>query len=47
MALSVICAETTQKAEEIALSSIVWELQNESMEGNKGVPSVDEAKKFY
>lgn len=46
MALSVICAETTQKAEEIALSSIVWELQNESMEGNKGVPSVDEAKKI-
>ncbi|KAA0547486.1 LLM class flavin-dependent oxidoreductase [Bacillus sp. BGMRC 2118] len=46
MALSVICAETTQKAEEIALSSIVWELQNESMKGNKGVPSVDEAKQI-
>ncbi|MFE7062626.1 LLM class flavin-dependent oxidoreductase [Sutcliffiella sp. NPDC057660] len=46
MALSVICAETTQKAEEIALSSIAWELQNESMGENKGVPSVDEAKRF-
>ncbi|MFJ7974270.1 LLM class flavin-dependent oxidoreductase [Peribacillus sp. NPDC096379] len=46
MALSVICAETTQKAEEIALSSITWQLQNENRKGSRGVPSVDEAKEF-
>lgn len=46
MALSVICAETTQKAEEIALSWIIWELQRENGEGNQGVPSVDEAKEY-
>ncbi|MGG0671125.1 LLM class flavin-dependent oxidoreductase [Sporosarcina koreensis] len=46
LTLSVICAETTQEAEDIALSVIVWELQKENGEGNRGVPSVEEAKEF-
>src|SRR5690606_27917502 len=46
MALSVICAETTQKAEELAISSIIWQLQEENGKWNKDVPSVDEAKEY-
>lgn len=46
LTLTVICAETTEEAEDIALSSIVWELQKENREGSHGVPSVDEAKEF-
>ena len=46
MTLTVICAETTQEAEDIALSSIVWELQRENGGGKQGVPSVEEAKEF-
>lgn len=44
--LSVICAETKEEAEDIALSSIVWELQKEKGEGGEGVPSISEAKKY-
>lgn len=46
LTVTVICAETTQEAEDIALSPIVWELQKEKGEGSHGVPSVDEAKEF-
>jgi luciferase family oxidoreductase group 1 len=43
LTVSVICAETREKAEEVALSSIVWSLQRAKGEGNKGVPSIEEA----
>jgi alkanesulfonate monooxygenase SsuD/methylene tetrahydromethanopterin reductase-like flavin-dependent oxidoreductase (luciferase family) len=43
LTVSVICAETREKAEETALSSIVWSLQRAKGEGNKGVPSIEEA----
>lgn len=43
--VSVICAETTEKAEEIALSSLIWALQKEKGEG-QSVPSVQEAKNY-
>lgn len=46
LTVTVICAETTEKAEEIALSARVWSLQQERGEGNNGIPSLDEAKNY-
>lgn len=44
--VSVICAETTEKANELLLSSLVWELQKAKGEGYKGIPSIEEAKQY-
>ena len=44
--VSVICAETTEKANELTLSSLVWELQKAKGDGHKGVPSIEEAKQY-
>ncbi|MEC1524169.1 LLM class flavin-dependent oxidoreductase [Neobacillus niacini] len=44
--VSVICAETTKKAEDVALSSLVWGLQRKRGEGHRGVPSIQEAKNY-
>jgi luciferase family oxidoreductase group 1 len=44
--VSAICAETTEKADEVALSSLVWGLQRKRGEGQKGVPSIQEAKDY-
>lgn len=41
----VICAETTERAEEIALSSLLWQLQTEKGEGHV-IPSIEEALKY-
>lgn len=46
LTVSCICAETNQKAEEIALSSLVWSLQREKGEGKNGVPAIREAKEY-
>jgi luciferase family oxidoreductase group 1 len=46
LTVSAICAETTEKAEEVALSSLVWALQRGKGEG-EGVPSTEEAKHYY
>ncbi|MBN3554382.1 LLM class flavin-dependent oxidoreductase [Fictibacillus nanhaiensis] len=46
VAVSVICAETTERAEELALSGILWRKQNASGEGN-GVPSIEEAHQCF
>ena len=43
--VNTICAETDEKAEEIALSTIIWSLQRSKGEGN-GVPSIVEAKQY-
>lgn len=43
--VSVICAETDEKAEEFALSSLFWGLQRAKGEG-EAVPSIDEAKRY-
>ncbi|MFL6557657.1 MAG: LLM class flavin-dependent oxidoreductase [Bacillus sp. (in: firmicutes)] len=43
--VSVICAETDEQAEEIALSPLVWALQKANGEG-KNVPSISEAKHY-
>jgi luciferase family oxidoreductase group 1 len=44
--VSAICAETLDKAEDVALSSLVWGLQRKRGEGQKGVPSIQEAKNY-
>jgi luciferase family oxidoreductase group 1 len=44
--VTAICAETSEKAEEIALSSLVWGMQRKRGEGQKGVPSILEAKEY-
>ncbi|WP_342507929.1 LLM class flavin-dependent oxidoreductase [Sporosarcina sp. FSL K6-2383] len=44
--VSAICGETTEQAEEIALSNLIWSLQKEKGEGHQGVPSIEEAKKY-
>ena len=43
--VNAVCAETDEKAEEIALSTIVWSLQKARGEGN-GLPSLAEAKEY-
>lgn len=45
-AVSVICAETTEEAEKIALSNQVWRLMQDQGLGNGLVPSIEEAKAY-
>ncbi|MBG9588794.1 LLM class flavin-dependent oxidoreductase [Cytobacillus firmus] len=47
LTVSAICAETTQKAEELALSSMLWKIKAENNEGNEGIPSIEEAKNYF
>jgi luciferase family oxidoreductase group 1 len=47
VAVSVICSDTTEKAEELALSEGMWKLQLAKGEGKQGIPSVEEAKQFF
>lgn len=42
----IVCAESSEKAEEIALSSIVWGIQKEKGQGQEGVPSINEANEY-
>lgn len=44
--VSVICAETNKRAEELALSSLIWSLQKEKGSGQHGTPSLQEAKQY-
>lgn len=46
LTVSVICAETTEKAEELALSPLIWSLQKRSGRGHGLVPSIKEAKDY-
>lgn len=46
VAINVICAETTEKAEELALSHILWSIQQENNIDNHNIPSVEEAKRY-
>ena len=45
LTVSVICAESAEKAEEAALSCLIWSLLKEKGEGQY-VPSIQEAKKY-
>ncbi|MGN7297017.1 LLM class flavin-dependent oxidoreductase [Ferdinandcohnia sp. SAFN-114] len=44
--VSAICAETQEKAEDIALSSYIWGKQRDKKEGSGGIPSISEAKEY-
>lgn len=44
--VSAICAETTEKAEELALGSLIWSLQTAKGGGYQGIPSIQEAKQY-
>ncbi|WP_445505699.1 LLM class flavin-dependent oxidoreductase [Niallia sp. 03091] len=46
LTVSAVCAETMEKAEEIAFSSLVWSLQRGEGKGEKGVPSREEAIEY-
>lgn len=46
VAVSVVCAETTEEAEELALSSQLWSILSGKGEGNAGIPSIQEAKQY-
>lgn len=45
LTVSAICAETTEEAEEIAMSSLIWQLQTERGKGQR-IPSIEEAQKY-
>ncbi|GAA0441906.1 LLM class flavin-dependent oxidoreductase [Lentibacillus halophilus] len=45
-AVSVVCAETTEKARELALSNQLWRIQQAKGEGDGKVPSVEAAKRY-
>jgi luciferase family oxidoreductase group 1 len=46
LTVSAICAETEEQAEEIALSPLIWNIQQGNGEAVPGVPSIVEAKKY-
>ncbi|WP_141432321.1 LLM class flavin-dependent oxidoreductase [Bacillus sp. 03113] len=46
LTVSAICAETSEKAEQVALSTLIWTLQKEKGEGQQGVPSIQEAMQY-
>ncbi|WP_129731275.1 LLM class flavin-dependent oxidoreductase [Ectobacillus funiculus] len=46
IAVAAICAETTEQAEELALSGAAWRLQLANGEGGSGIPPIEEAKKY-
>lgn len=46
IAVSAICAETTEKAEHLAKSGFLWKLKMEKGEGSEGVPSLEEAERY-
>jgi len=46
VAVSVICAESTELAEKLALSGFLWKLQLAKGEGTDGVPTVEEAENY-
>lgn len=46
VAVSVVCADTTKEAEEVALSSQLWSVLTDKGEGTIGIPTVEEAKNY-
>ncbi|RLQ96134.1 LLM class flavin-dependent oxidoreductase [Falsibacillus albus] len=44
--VSAICAETTEQAEDLALSSLIWGIQKGNGLSPRGVPSIQEAKLY-
>ncbi|MEI3612391.1 LLM class flavin-dependent oxidoreductase [Pseudogracilibacillus sp. SO30301A] len=46
VAITVICAETLEEAEELALSYFLWKIHQDNMVENREIPSVAEAKNY-
>jgi luciferase family oxidoreductase group 1 len=46
IAVTAVCAETTEEAEELALSDLIWKLQQDKGKGKSGVPTIKEAKAY-
>lgn len=46
IAVSVICAETSEEAEDLALSSLLWKIKQERADHYNGVPSIEEAASY-
>jgi len=46
LTVSAFCAETDERAEQLALCSQIWSIQKEKGEGHKGVPSIEEAEHY-
>lgn len=46
VAITVICAETSEEAEELALSNFLWKIHQDNMVENRSIPSVQDAKKY-
>ncbi|MBB6444935.1 LLM class flavin-dependent oxidoreductase [Bacillus benzoevorans] len=46
LTVSVICAETTEEAEELALSTLIWSLRKANGQGHGLVPSIKEVKQY-
>ncbi|HLS07700.1 LLM class flavin-dependent oxidoreductase [Lentibacillus sp.] len=44
--VSVICAETSEEARDLALSPLLWSIQRDKGEGDGKVPTVSEAKSY-
>lgn len=46
VAISVICAETTEEAEDLALSQFLWSIRQDQQAENMRIPEVAEAKQY-
>ena len=46
LTVSAICADTAEQAEDIALSSLIWSIQQGKGEGAAGIPSIESAKEY-
>jgi luciferase family oxidoreductase group 1 len=46
IAVAVICAETTEKAEHLALSGFLWRILTAKGERSKGIPTLEEAERY-
>jgi len=44
--ISAICAETTEKAQELALCNLIWGVQLSKGEGKEGIPTIEKAKLY-
>lgn len=47
IALSVICAETNEKAEQIAQSYLLWQLRQDQPTTDRAIPSLSEVESYY
>jgi luciferase family oxidoreductase group 1 len=46
LTVSAICADASEQAEDIALSSLIWSIQRGNSDNQSGLPSIEEAKLY-